>query len=130
MTTDKKRFFLRVLCVLRGGCFLCVLFAAFVFAQAKTWTLPEGAANEKSPTPALSSPELVKQGESLYKVELRRLSRAEWARRRRRRRQERPHAAAGEPDDVAQSRRRRRSTRSGMAERSRHASVQEPHDEG
>ena len=47
------------------ACILCVLFCARLFAQAKTWTLPEGAANEKSPL--ASSAEILKKGESLYK---------------------------------------------------------------
>ena len=44
--------------------FLCVL-VALVSAQARIWTIPEGAASEKnplSPTPAV-----LKQGESLFK---------------------------------------------------------------
>src|SRR4051812_2725560 len=41
------------------------VFAALVCAQAKTWTLPEGAAAEKSPLSA--SPDVLKKGESLYK---------------------------------------------------------------
>ena len=40
---------------------LCVLLGA----QAKTWTLPAGAANEKNPLTA--SPDVLKKGESLYK---------------------------------------------------------------
>jgi mono/diheme cytochrome c family protein len=44
----------------------CVLvFAAVLCAQGKTWTIPEGAAAEKSPLP--SSPDVLKKGESLYK---------------------------------------------------------------
>lgn len=39
--------------------------SVLVAAQANTWTLPEGAANEKNPV--ASSPEVVKKGESLYK---------------------------------------------------------------
>jgi len=46
------------------ACLLCVL-SVLVSAQSKTWTLPDGAANEKSPLTA--SPEVVKKGESLYK---------------------------------------------------------------
>jgi len=42
-----------------------VVFASLVFAQAKTWTIPDGAANEKNPT--ASSLDIVKKGESLYK---------------------------------------------------------------
>ena len=45
------------------ACFL--LFASLAFAQAKTWTLPAGAANEKSPLTA--SPDVHNKGESLYK---------------------------------------------------------------
>lgn len=44
---------------------LCVLFALIVSAQAKSWTLPAGAANEKNPLS--STPDVVKKGESLYK---------------------------------------------------------------
>ena len=40
-------------------------FSALVCAQAKTWTIPEGAASEKNPLS--SSPEVLKKGESLYK---------------------------------------------------------------
>jgi mono/diheme cytochrome c family protein len=47
------------------ACLLCVLSFAILSAQAKTWTLPEGAANEKSPL--ASSPDMLKKGESLYK---------------------------------------------------------------
>jgi mono/diheme cytochrome c family protein len=44
--------------------FLCIL-VALVSAQAKTWTIPEGAAAEHSPlSPA---PDVLKKGESLYK---------------------------------------------------------------
>lgn len=39
--------------------------SVLVAAQAKTWTLPEGAANEKNPL--ASSPDVLKKGESLYK---------------------------------------------------------------
>lgn len=39
--------------------------SVLVAAQAKTWTLPEGAANEKNPL--ASSPDVLKTGESLYK---------------------------------------------------------------
>jgi mono/diheme cytochrome c family protein len=42
-----------------------IVFAVLVHAQAKTWTIPENAANEKNPLS--SSPELLKKGESLYK---------------------------------------------------------------
>jgi len=42
-----------------------VLLATLAFAQAKTWTLPDGAANEKNPV--ASTPEVLKKGESLYK---------------------------------------------------------------
>ena len=41
------------------------LLAAMVSAQAKIWTIPEGAASEKNPL--ASSPEVLKKGESLYK---------------------------------------------------------------
>jgi len=41
------------------------VFASLVFAQAKTWTLPEGVANQKSPL--ANSPDVLKKGESLYK---------------------------------------------------------------
>jgi len=43
---------------------LCVL-PVLVAAQAKTWTIPDGAAGEKSPIS--SSPDVLKHGESLYK---------------------------------------------------------------
>jgi mono/diheme cytochrome c family protein len=66
MTTNKNAFSSASFASSVVACFLCVLFPALVFAQAKTWTLPEGAANEKSPL--VSSPELVKKGESLYKA--------------------------------------------------------------
>ena len=46
------------------ACFLCVL-VALVSAQAKTWTLPEGAAAEKGPL--TSTPDVLKNGASLYK---------------------------------------------------------------
>ncbi len=42
---------------------LCVL-PALASAQAKTWTIPNGAANEKNPL--VISPEVLKRGESLY----------------------------------------------------------------
>lgn len=42
-----------------------VALSVLVAAQAKTWTLPEGAANEKNPL--ASSPDVLKKGESLYK---------------------------------------------------------------
>jgi mono/diheme cytochrome c family protein len=45
------------------ACF--VVFAVVVCAQAKTWTLPEGAATEKNPLS--STPGVLKKGESLYK---------------------------------------------------------------
>jgi cytochrome c oxidase cbb3-type subunit II len=43
------------------------LFAVSVLvgAQAKTWTIPDGAANEKNPV--ASAPDIVHKGESLYK---------------------------------------------------------------
>jgi mono/diheme cytochrome c family protein len=44
---------------------LLVLFSSLMYAQAKTWTLPAGAANEKNPL--ASSPDVLKKGESLYK---------------------------------------------------------------
>jgi mono/diheme cytochrome c family protein len=44
---------------------ISLVLSALLSAQAKTWTLPEGAANEKSPL--TSSPEVLKKGESLYK---------------------------------------------------------------
>ena len=44
--------------------FLCVLIA-LPSAQAKTWTLPEGANTEKSPL--ASTPDVLKNGASLYK---------------------------------------------------------------
>jgi mono/diheme cytochrome c family protein len=44
--------------------FFCV-FCTLAAAQAKTWTIPAGAASEKNPLP--QSPGLVKHGESLYK---------------------------------------------------------------
>ena len=46
------------------ACLLCVL-GALLSAQAKTWTIPDGAANEKNPI--ASSLDIVKKGESLYK---------------------------------------------------------------
>src|SRR5438552_1908689 len=46
------------------ACFLCVLIA-LPSAQAKTWTLPEGAAAEKSPL--ASTPDVLTNGASLYK---------------------------------------------------------------
>jgi mono/diheme cytochrome c family protein len=46
------------------ACFVVVL-GTLLFAQAKTWTIPAGAANEKSPL--TSSLALVNHGESLYK---------------------------------------------------------------
>jgi len=48
------------------ACFLGVLvLCAVVSAQSKAWTIPASAASEKNPL--LSSPELLKHGESLYK---------------------------------------------------------------
>ena len=45
---------------------LCVLaLCALVSAQSKTWTIPDGGANEKNPLPL--SPALLEHGESLYK---------------------------------------------------------------
>ena len=44
--------------------FLCVL-PALLSAQSKTWTIPDGAANEKNPLTI--SPAVLKKGESLYK---------------------------------------------------------------
>jgi mono/diheme cytochrome c family protein len=44
---------------------LCVLFTFGVFAQTKSWTLPEGALTEKNPL--ASTPDVLKKGESLYK---------------------------------------------------------------
>jgi mono/diheme cytochrome c family protein len=46
------------------ACLLCVL-SVLAFAQAKTWTIPAGAAGEKNPF--TSSVALVNHGESLYK---------------------------------------------------------------
>ena len=46
------------------ACILCVL-AAILSAQSKTWTIPDGAANERNPL--VASPEVLKHGESLYK---------------------------------------------------------------
>jgi len=50
-----------------AGCVFCVLclFSVLLSAQSKTWTLPDGAANVKSPLAA--SPDVAKKGESLYK---------------------------------------------------------------
>jgi mono/diheme cytochrome c family protein len=63
MKQRRIRFFSASAASFAVACFL--VFASPVYAQAKTWTLPEGAANEKSPL--ASSPEVVKKGESLYK---------------------------------------------------------------
>ena len=46
------------------ACIFCVL-SAMLLAQAKTWTIPNGAANEKNPLTV--SPAVLKKGESLYK---------------------------------------------------------------
>ena len=46
------------------ACILCVL-PVLAAAQAKTWTIPDGAAGEKNPI--ASSPDVLKHGESLYK---------------------------------------------------------------
>ena len=64
MTTDKKVTSSVPSVSSVVACLLCVL-CALTFTQAKTWTLPEGAANEKNPL--ASSPEVLKKGESLYK---------------------------------------------------------------
>ncbi len=42
-----------------------VLLCALVSAQGKTWTIPEGAADEKNPV--ASTPDALKKGASLYK---------------------------------------------------------------
>jgi mono/diheme cytochrome c family protein len=65
MTNHKKHSFSMPAASSVVACFLCVLFYAILSAQAKTWTLPEGAANEKSPL--ASAPDVLKKGESLYK---------------------------------------------------------------
>jgi mono/diheme cytochrome c family protein len=46
------------------ACIFCVL-SAMLLAQAKTWTIPNNAANEKNPLAI--SPSVLKKGESLYK---------------------------------------------------------------
>src|SRR5262245_38167756 len=46
------------------ACLLCVL-CAILSAQAKTWTIPDGGANEKNPV--AGAPNIVHKGESLYK---------------------------------------------------------------
>jgi mono/diheme cytochrome c family protein len=45
------------------ACFLA--FAVVLSAQAKTWTIPDGAATEKNPL--ASTPAVLKKGESLFK---------------------------------------------------------------
>ena len=59
-TYEKKPPFL-LSSVVAISLFLC----AFLSAQAKSWTLPPDAANEKSPV--ASTPDILKNGESLYK---------------------------------------------------------------
>jgi len=42
-----------------------LVLSAFLTAQGKSWTLPDGALNEKNPL--ASAPDVLKKGESLYK---------------------------------------------------------------